>query len=69
MKKYDATYKREERPCITVRDLAAELGINLNGAYNLCKKPGFPAIRVSERRIVIPREALNNWLMTNAGTM
>lgn len=46
----------------SVRDLPALLGINLQSAYELVHMQGFPAIRVSARRIVIPVDALNRWL-------
>lgn len=38
------------------------LGVNIQTAYSLTKQKGFPAIRVSERRIIIPVDALNKWL-------
>ena len=51
-----------EKLVYTVRELPALLGINLQSAYDLCHTQGFPAIRVSARRIVIPVDALNRWL-------
>ena len=44
------------------------LGISEPRAYDLTKREGFPAIRVSERRIIIPVDALNRWL-SEAGNM
>jgi excisionase family DNA binding protein len=50
------------RVVYTVPEVAALLGINLPKAYELARQPGFPAIRVSNRRIVIPKTAFERWL-------
>lgn len=47
---------------LTVKDLANVLGIALPSAYELVKRVDFPAIRVSDRRIVIPKDALQKWV-------
>ncbi len=55
--------KPEMEPKVyTVPEVAALLGINLPRAYELTRQPGFPAIRVSRRRIIIPKEAFHRWL-------
>ncbi len=46
----------------TVLEMAEVLGISRPTAYELVKRKGFPAIRISDRRIVIPVDALNKWL-------
>lgn len=51
---------------ITVDEMSKMLGISRPIAYDLTKKDGFPAIRISERRIVIPVDALNKWLNDSA---
>lgn len=51
---------------LSVEEMAHELGISKPIAYELVKKEGFPAIRISERRIVIPVTALQAWLSTKA---
>ena len=51
---------------VTVDEMAKMLGISRPVAYDLTKKEGFPAIRISDRRIVIPVEALNKWLNETA---
>lgn len=56
-----------EKLTLTVEEMATELGISRPVAYELVKRAGFPAIRISERRIIIPVEALRNWLNKNAG--
>ena len=56
-----------EKLTLSVEELAKELGISKPIAYELIKRDGFPSIRVSERRIIIPVEALRAWLNTNAG--
>jgi excisionase family DNA binding protein len=47
---------------INVKELSELLGISEPSAYNLIKLPGFPAVRLSPRRVVIPLDALNRWL-------
>ncbi len=46
----------------TIREVAGLLGISVNSAYELSRRNDFPAIRVSERRIVVPCSALEAWL-------
>ena len=57
----------KEKMTMTVEEMASELCISRPIAYELIKREGFPAIRISERRIIIPVEALRNWLNKNAG--
>ena len=57
-----------EKVAVSVKEMASMLGISVVRAYDLTKRKGFPAIRVSERRIIIPVEALNRWL-AEAGNM
>lgn len=49
-------------PVMTVADVSKTLGISRVNAYSLVKSKGFPAARVTDRRIVIPREAFLKWL-------
>jgi len=61
------TRKPDIDPAVyTVPEVAAMLGINLPLAYDLVKTPNFPAIRVSPRRIIIPKHAFHRWLDTAA---
>jgi len=48
----------------TVREAAAYIGVGLNKLYELCNcsNSNFPAIRVSERKIIILKSALDSWL-------
>ena len=50
------------RAVYTVMEVAKMLGINLPAAYELTRRADFPAIRVSPRRIVIPKQAFHRWL-------
>lgn len=52
--------------CMTVQEMAKELGIGLNHAYQLVNSAGFPVIRFGERKIRIPRAALEEWLLKQA---
>ena len=52
---------------MTVEELARYLHIGQNVAYKLVKQEGFPAIRISARKIIIPVKQLEAWLEQNAG--
>ena len=56
-----------EKLTFNVDEMAAALGISRPVAYELSRKEGFPAIRVSERRIIIPVDSLKKWLDRQAG--
>ena len=58
-----------EKLTLSVDELAKELGISKPIAYELIKREGFPSIRISERRIIIPVDALRSWLNANAGAV
>lgn len=49
-------------PIMTVNHVMAALGISRVNAYALVKCKDFPAARVTDRRIVIPRTAFLKWL-------
>ena len=51
---------------VTVNEMAKMLGVSRPVAYELTKREGFPAVRISERRIVIPVDALKKWLDESA---
>lgn len=46
---------------VTVKQLQAILHLSANGAYMLCRQPGFPVIRVG-RKILIPADRLQEWI-------
>ena len=56
-----------EKLTFNVDEMAAAIGVSRPVAYELVRKEGFPAIRVSERRIIIPRDSLMRWLEKQAG--
>lgn len=51
---------------LNVKELSKYLGVGLNTAYELVRQSDFPAIRVGEKRIIIPVEQLDEWLKVNA---
>lgn len=57
----------EEKLVYSVDEVAKILAISRPVAYELTKKPGFPAVRVSPRRIVIPKSGLEKWLAQQGG--
>ena len=54
-----------EKTTMSVRELAANLGISLPKAYELVKQPDFPVVRVGAR-ILIPVEAFREWLVIHS---
>lgn len=55
------------KTAFSVDELANELGISRPIAYQLVKRSDFPAIRISERRIIVPCDALKRWLDAQTG--
>lgn len=55
-----------EKMALSPDELCPLLGISRPVAYELCKRADFPAIRISSRRIIIPLDALQRWLDTQA---
>lgn len=53
---------RVEKLTVSVEEAAGILGISRGTAYQLAKEGRLPAIRISDRRIIIPRKALEELL-------
>ncbi len=51
-----------ERLTLTIPEVARALGISRNLAYELAKQGKIPALRLSLRRLVVPRYALERML-------
>ena len=51
-----------EKLCLNVREVAELLGVSTAAVYTLAASKGFPSIKISKRRIVIPAEAFRRWL-------
>lgn len=47
-------------------DLGRMLGISRATAYQMIKEPGFPCLRVSQRKIVIPKDRLIRYIEQKA---
>ncbi len=63
-----AKMMQSNRLVLNVEELADVLGVSKPTAYELTRKSGFPAVRVSARRIVIPVEGLRQWLEAEAAS-
>lgn len=50
----------------TVEEMAEQLRLSMPVAYQLCRRPDFPAIRYG-RTIRIPVDGLRRWLDEHAG--
>ncbi len=51
-----------EQALLTVPEVAAQLGMNPRHVYRLIDEGRLPAVRLSERRLRVPRAALEAWL-------
>lgn len=60
------TLVNKDKLVLNVHELADILGISRPRAYELARQKDFPAIRVSERRIIIPVDGLCRWLEDEA---
>ncbi|MBR1585171.1 MAG: helix-turn-helix domain-containing protein [Clostridia bacterium] len=47
---------------ITMKQFSRLYQIDISSAYKLAKQPGFPAVRVSKQKILIPVKELEKWL-------
>ncbi|MBQ8313259.1 MAG: helix-turn-helix domain-containing protein [Clostridia bacterium] len=52
----------ENKMTYSVSETAQLLGISRSVAYNLCKQPGFPVIRISPNRLLVLADGLRKWL-------
>lgn len=55
-----------EKLTLDVQELAKALGICKPRAYELIKQKDFPSIQISKRRFIVPRAALDKWLLEQA---
>ncbi len=51
---------------LNISQVANLMGISRAGAYKLVKRKGFPAVRVGEKRLCIPKDKFIEWLATEA---
>ena len=51
-----------EKLAYSVPEMATALGIGKNVAYELVNREDFPALKIGDRRIIVPIEALKVWL-------
>jgi len=59
----DSDIKTDEMPkFMKVDQVANILGISKATAFNLARKPGFPAVRIGEKRIVVPTDKFFEWI-------
>ena len=58
---------KSEKLTLDAPDLAKALGICKPRAYELMRQKDFPSIQISERRFIVPRAALDKWLLEQAG--
>ena len=59
----------ENKKVLDAQSLQQYLGIGRNATYNLLHTKGFPAIWISERRIIVPVDALEKWLEQQTGSV
>lgn len=57
----------QEKITYNQKEAAKAINVSVTTIRELCKRPDFPAIRISPRRIVIPKDGLHRWLENNAG--
>ena len=57
-----------ERLVFTIEETARMLGVSRGTAYLLANTGGIPAIRIGQRRLVVPRKALEDFLSSAGKT-
>ena len=55
-----------EKLTLDAPELAKALGICKPRAYELMRQKDFPSIQILERRFIVPRAALDKWLLEQA---
>ena len=50
---------------LNAETLAKVLGIAPSSAYELMHQEGFPTLRISENRLVVPKQAFIDWVTAN----
>ena len=54
---------KDELPMfLSIKELAALLGISRSSAYELASEEGFPKLKIVPGRVIIPRDKLFDWL-------
>ncbi|GAC1546113.1 MAG: hypothetical protein NVS2B17_29080 [Candidatus Velthaea sp.] len=61
----DVMVSSVDRATVTVQEAGKILGIGRNAAYDAVSTGRIPSIRISPRRIVVPRAALEKMLAVN----
>lgn len=56
----------ESRACMSVADVADEMGVSRATVYDLARRADFPAIHLG-KRIIVPRSAFYKWLEEHVG--
>jgi excisionase family DNA binding protein len=49
-------------PVLRVEEMAQVLSIGRSLAYELCRQPGFPVVRLGDKVLRVPTEALFRWI-------
>lgn len=57
----------ELKRVLTLKELCDYLRIGSTRMYQLIKEPGFPAVRISPKKIVVPVDALEKWMAERMG--
>lgn len=53
--------------CLSVwPGLGQALGISRSTAYQMIRQPGFPAVRISDRKVVVPKDKLLQFIEEKA---
>lgn len=59
--------EQNENRNLTVKEMSEYLKIGITNAYALCHQPGFPVVKISANKYIIPKNSLDKWLEERAG--
>ena len=51
---------------LSAKNVAELLGVSISSAYELMQEPGFPVLKVGNRKVV-PKEKFRAWVETSIG--
>ena len=58
----------KETVCYTVPELAERLGLSVETVYRGIRRNDIPHLRIGQRRLILPRAAIDRWLASAGET-
>lgn len=63
---YERHTGRTDKKYLTIREMAKYVRVGLSTAYEIIHRPGFPLVKLTAQKYIIPVDALDKWLNEQA---